>query len=233
MTSTTNGNGRLCNQIIRNMAVHFIAKKYDLYVSYSSQELIEQLGIELFCGTHTYSNTISLTDTNYFLIYNSQLYSNINPNNNFFQTKPIIYMIYQYLQSLQSTIIQKNPYQSRYNNNNDLYVHVRLTDVAHYNPGFEYYQNMICTIQYDKLYLSTDDKTHQIVTNLLETYQGALIEYNEVQTIQFASTCRHIMLSHGTFSAMIGYLSFFSTIYYPKEKHKWYGDLYIDSWKIV
>lgn len=60
-----------------------------------------------------------------------------------------------------------------------------------------------------------------------------LVEYDEITTFQFASSCKHIILSHGTFSAIIGYLAFFSTIYYPEyELNKiWFGDIFsIDNW---
>jgi hypothetical protein len=43
-------------------------------------------------------------------------------------------------------------------------------------------------------------------------------------------------LSHGTFSAMVGYLSFFSNIYYSEyESDKiWYGDIFsIDGWNKI
>ena len=43
MTTTTQYNGRLCNQIIRNLAVSKIAEKNDLFVEYSSYEEIKQL----------------------------------------------------------------------------------------------------------------------------------------------------------------------------------------------
>jgi hypothetical protein len=44
----------------------------------------------------------------------------------------------------------------------------------------------------------------------------------------FASTCNHIVLSGGTFSWLIGFLAFFSkSIYYPRIKNKWYGDIFI------
>ena len=36
MSFTTPFNGRLCNQVIRNLAVSFVAAKSDLKVSYSS-----------------------------------------------------------------------------------------------------------------------------------------------------------------------------------------------------
>ena len=45
MTTTTSYNGRLGNQIIRNLAVSLIAEKHNLYVNYSNNVLIKQLGI--------------------------------------------------------------------------------------------------------------------------------------------------------------------------------------------
>lgn len=52
--------GRLGNQIIRNIAVSLIAEKNDLYVVYSSYNLINNLGIDLFIGKNKHNNTIQL-----------------------------------------------------------------------------------------------------------------------------------------------------------------------------
>ena len=56
MTSTPSGNGRLCNQIIRNLAVSIVAEKHDLHVTYANNDLIKQLGIDLFCGKNIFNN---------------------------------------------------------------------------------------------------------------------------------------------------------------------------------
>ena len=122
----------------------------------------------------------------------------------------------------------------RYNTNNDLFIHIRLTDVSDFNPGINYYLNMIKNITFDNLYISTDEITHNIVETIIRLYPKCnLIQYDEIATIQFASTCKNIILSHGSFSSVIGYLSFFSNIYYPEyEKDKiWYGDMFsIKNW---
>ena len=87
------------------------------------------------------------------------------------------------------------------------------------------------------MYLSTDDINHNIIVKLSELYPSLqIIKYDEIATFKFASTCKHIILSHGSFSALIGYLSFFSNIYYPEyELGKiWYGDMFSidsDNWK--
>ena len=61
------------------------------------------------------------------------------------------------------------------------------------------------------MFISSDENTPPIVQKIIQLYPNAnIIEMNEINTIQFASTCKHIVLSHGSFSAIIGYLSFFS-----------------------
>jgi len=237
MTTTTEFNGRLGNQIIRNLAVSVIAEKHNLKVNYSNKYLINKLGIELFTGINRYRYFQKLTDDNYFKIYNSDnLNCNLNPNSNYFQTKEITNFLYNYLNTdkIKSNIILKNPYKERYNNNNDLFIHIRLGDVEKFNPGIIYYINAIKNIKFHNLYISSDTVKHNIIIELLQLYPYAeLIDYDEITTFQFASTCKNIILSHGSFSAVIGYLAFFSTVYFPEyESDKiWYGDMFsIDNW---
>jgi hypothetical protein len=237
MTSTTGSNGRLGNQIIRNLAVSLLAEKHNLQVVYYNQYLIKKLGIELFNGSNSYTSIQDLTDENYFTIYNSDnLNSNLNPNNNYFQTKEITNVLHNYLHKdkIKSKVILNNPFKDRYKKNNDLFIHIRLGDVAHCNPGIKYYINAIKNVNFDNLYISTDDKNNNMIIELLQLHPSAqLIEFDEITTIQIATTCKHVVLSHGSFSALIGYLSFFSNIYYPEyESNKmWYGDMFsINNW---
>jgi hypothetical protein len=238
MTSTTGNNGRLGNQIIRNLAVSLIAKKFDLYVNYHNNELINKLGIELFSGKQTYDTVHHLNDDNYFTVYmGDKINYNLNPNEAYFQTKEITNLLHEYLHTdiIKSIIIEKNPFNNRYNNNNDLFIHIRLTDTSHFNPGLNYYVNTIKNINFDSLYISTDEPNHPIVHSIIKLYPtcNLIIHYDEITTIQFSSTCKNIILSHGSFSAVIGYLSFFSKIYYPEyEKDKiWYGNMFsIKDW---
>jgi len=233
--SHTNG-GRLGNQIIRNLAVSLIAEKFNLHVTYSSPSSMEELGIPLFCGSNAYEETKPLTEKNYFSVYDSEMVEyNLNPNQSFFQTTNIIKLIYQYIQSKKDSLMEKNKYKDRYSQNNDIFVHIRLTDVKKFNPGLNYYVHTIQQCPFHQLYISTDEPTHEIITQLQQLYpQAILMDSNEVDTIQWASTCKHIILSHGSFSSIIGYLSFFSDVYYPNHTIGiiWYGDLFcIPGWK--
>jgi len=237
MTETIS-NGRLGNHIFRNVAVSLIAEKHDLQVKYFNSALLNKLGLEFFNGNKVHASTQQLSDDNYFNIYNSteQITYNLNPNDHYFQSTPISSLVHNHLNSEQvkTKIIEANPFKNRYNNNNDVVVHIRLGDVSKYNPGINYYMNAIKKINYDNVFITTDDKNDSMVETLLNTVPRAkLIVYDEIQTFQFASTCKHIILSHGSFSAVIGYLAYYSTVYYPSYNvaRLWFGDMFsIPNW---
>lgn len=75
---------------------------------------------------------------------------------------------------------------------------------------------------------------HPMILEIITKYSnGKVINADEITTIQFASTCKHLILSHGTFSAVIGYLAFYSNIHYSEynENTIWHGDIFsIDGW---
>ncbi len=237
MTSTlpSSDYGRFCNQLIRNLAISRVAEKHNLQAVYAHAQKIQKLGINLYSGNNTFDKTIIINDDNYFSINDCEKFeSNLDGNASFFQTQKISKMLHTYLHSIQSSIIAKNPFRSRYNNNNDVCVHIRLSDVAKWNPGLYYYLDTIRSIEFDTLYITTDEPSHAYVQEIRKLYPDSIVlTYDEVETLQFASTCRHIILSHGSFSAVIGYLAFFSVVHYSKyEAGKiWYGDMFsIDGW---
>lgn len=231
-TITTSKRGRLCNQIIRNLCVSLIAKRHDLFVEYSEYDKITSIGIELYIGKKKHKETIILNDDNFFDILNSNNFAyNLDPNLNYFQTHSITNFLFNYLNSedVKNNIINKNPFKNRYNNNNDCFIHIRLTDASQYCPNHKYFIDIINKINYDNIYIATDDSTHDIIYQLKLIFPSiTIINYNDIETIQFGSTCQHIIVSHGTFSAMIGYLGFNSNIYYREidKKNLWHGDIF-------
>ena len=154
---------------------------------------------------------------------------NINFNiktQGFFQKNQITELIHNYLNSdkIMNNIIKNNKYKNRYNNNNDCFIHIRLGDVERYNPGFMYYDYIISKLEFDNLYISTDTENHIIINNLKNKYPNLKIYNSSLDDIiLFGSTCKYVILSYGTFSAVIGYLSFYSNVYYNKysEKYAW------------
>lgn len=234
--------GRLCNQIFRNLALSIIAQKHNLYVHYSNYDTITNLGITLYIGEKSYIDTITLTDDNYFYILSAEnIICNLDANSSYFQTNTISNFLYDHIINVcKLNIKNMNPFKLRYENNNDLCVHFRLTDVSKFNPGIEYY--IKATEQLPEkpnlIYICTDEPTHPYIIQYIEKYPNSLIIHETPsRTIQLGSTCKYIILSHGSFSAIIGYLGFHSTIYYPpfeENKLKWCGDMFsIPGWKCV
>lgn len=238
-TSTLKGGGRLGNHIIRNIALSFVAKKHDLFVEYSFFDAIKKLGIPLHIGAKNHDNMLELNEDNFLKILNQKnLTSNVNCNEAFFQTQFVSDLIFKYLNENKKFIIDANPYKNYYKTNNSLFVHLRLGDICenNHNLPISYYENAINKIPYRKLFLSSDGLGHPIVVNLLNKFKNAEVFHeSEIKTFQFASTCKNVILSHGSFSAFIGWLSFFSNVYYPsinlipKEKIWYKEELFLNK----
>lgn len=85
--SITGGGGRLCNQIVRNIAASIICKKHNKKIKYFMHREIESLGINLYSSTNEYNSTIVLKNNTYFQILNNNVLSNIDFRHDFFKKK--------------------------------------------------------------------------------------------------------------------------------------------------
>ena len=141
---------------------------------------------------------------------------------NFFQTQEITSILHNHLTTNMKNIIDKNPYKERYKSNNDIFLHIRLTDTKKWNMGIEYYIHCINLLKYDNIYIGSDNFNDDLIKKIKTLYPKVIfINKNPIETIQFGSTCKNIILSHGSFSAVIGYLGFFSNIYFMNKKPAW------------
>ena len=213
--------GRFCNHIIRALAASFIAKQRNLKFNYGQYfDKMVSLGIKLYEGTMTYKNPQIITniDIMNYLRHNIPIYKNININTSYFQTKDFSNYLYNYYKDTnnQQSIIDANKFNSRYKNNNDIFIHVRLGDVEHLNQGFAYYDKALKGV-YENGYIASDSITHETCKKLIHKYNLKIIDYNEVETIMFGSTCKNIILTGGSFSYIIGLFGFFSKVYYLRQ----------------
>lgn len=245
MNLTRNNNfyhcGRFGNLFFTGMAMHFIAKKSNLKVAYKQHLLFQQLGIEWFIGMNSYTETIELLDHNFFpfVVSDKPLLKNISIQNNMWcQTKEFACLLGRYFSEeiQKQKIIQHNVFASRYQQNEDVFIHVRLGDIANTDliHPFSYYDTALKEIPFRNGYISSDSIEHSICQALIKKYSLTIINEDEVRTIMFGSTCKYVVLSSGTFSWLIGLLSYYSTVYYPKIVRVWHGDIFIfDDWKEI
>jgi hypothetical protein len=105
---------------------------------------------------------------------------------------------------------------------------VRLGDAVPYCPSYDYYDKVLGKLDFKNGYISSESLDHEICQKLMIKYDLMPLNYDEVDTIMFASTCKYIVLTNGIFGWLIGVFGWFSTIYYPnldlRPKH--HGDVY-------
>jgi hypothetical protein len=244
--ANTHSYGRFANQFIRAMGAHFISKNLNISAEYPF-DMNVLLGLNLHNNDKTVidkskSNTIYLTDNNFMNYINNPTISIqdntiLNLNNIYCQTREHSLKIYEFVNEEKNKlcIINKNKYNTTYNKNNNVFIHVRLGDVIDNNPGANYYKKVLSKIKFDAGYISSDSINHPICTQLINEFKLIPIYLNEIDTIHFGSMCKHIVLSNGTFSWLIGLLGFSSDVYWPEIKKVWHGDIFecMPNWKKV
>jgi hypothetical protein len=246
INTTINGSGRLCNSIFRNIVSSIIAEKNNLCFTYNYKKEHDRLGIELFDkGTIKFQeNTITLSDDDVEkYVEHEPLSFNILTFDHYYQTQYTAKLLRNYFKKHQEIIMSKNIFNKRYNDNNDIYVHVRLGDCVYLNhiAPYKYYDDAISELKSKmdasgiayNLYVSSDTIDHKICKILIEKHKLMPIHYDPVETIMFGSTCKNVVLSLGSYSWVIGVLAYFSDIYYPDPNSlkKWHGDIFIfDDW---
>lgn len=219
--------GRLGNVLLQSVGIRLLAIKFNLKVSeYNNQYKFENIGFKKYSGENSFDSTLDIYDNNLLELLNK---SHIDTNINFdglFQLKDFV-LKYRY--------DIKNSFDITYDEQSidNIFVHVRLDDAQHHNPGYEYYKKCLENTKFNIGYISSDSKDNYIVNKLINEFNLVLYQNNPIDTINFAKNFNKLILSEGTFSWWIGVLSKASEIYYPKysEKPLWHGDIFVyDDW---
>jgi len=233
--------GRFCNHVIRNLFASMLASRFDLTAHYSYQEEIGRLGLSLYSGGVTLqdppaaANDTEVLDTiEGVLALRANKYNFCN-DNCYFQSRRHSTHLRRWLNDRQPAIRAANPFAARYAQNRDTFIHLRLGDVAAFSPGIEYFCKAIAGS--DTGFIGTDSPDHPMVQQLLKERPGLRLfeEPDVVRLLQFASTCQRVVLSHGSFSAVMGYLAFDSIVCYaPYTSTIWCGDMFTQpDWQLI
>jgi len=224
--------GRLGNIFFINLFLNFMSIKWNLRCSYKHESLFNELGIYFKKGKMLYRKNCLVTDDNFLIIfYNKKIEPcNLILKDVWFQTRDFCCILKMYFsnEKIKNKIIEKNAFKNRYNNNNDVFVHLRLGDVSQKTKSNQkYYDELLGELQYTNGFISSDSPDDPFFEELVNKYKLIVIEYDEIKTIMFASTCSKIILSGGTYSWLIGFLAFYAEyIFYPELENKWYGDIF-------
>jgi hypothetical protein len=238
MNTTIGLSGRFCNHVFRNIFASFLAEKGEIKFHYSFLKEITELGIPLYTeGTQVYTKQAFIPGENFMRCLEGPVDYNFSMIQCFAQDPEFAQRLHAWFRTpaVQESLMAANRHKERYHANNDVFVHVRLDDASAWNPGYAFYDRAITESGATSGYISSDSPDHPIVQGLIARHNLQLVEADEVETLMLASTCRHIVLSHGTFSWIMGALGLFSTVYFaPKPTVAWCGDIFVvDSWKII
>ena len=190
----------LPKRFLMNMAISLIAEKRNLEVEYSQEKELEELGIIFYTqGKLRRQKKLRWKD-----VFPTEL--NIG------------HMVSRYFQEntkVQESVTAANPFRAKIGHNHDIFI--RIDSLL----NFEYYDHVLSTLKMDHkkkgfpyfIYLFSDDispLTQPTCRYLLEKHKDIVLfsNLNEVQIIQFACSCAHLILSQDSMSWMIGVLAF-------------------------
>lgn len=223
--------GRLGNVLLQNTGISLLAKKFNYKVyAYPRFEETHEVGIIMYSGSIENYNFKNYDDSNLMELMSCETldhgikYTGYFQNLNFLET---------YKNDLKSLIQPRNVLDIDKKN---VFIHVRLDDAVFANPGIEYYEKALSQINFNEIYISSDSPESSLVQTLIDKYKMKLYNHNPATTITFAKNFNNLILSNGTFSWWIAFLSKAENIFYPELKNSgrmFHPDIYFSDWKCI
>lgn len=228
--------GRLGNRMIQLAAAHVLSKKTGISLSthpvwnYNnthrykttcspdksvSISFIDTFKIKLLSGK-SYTNSFNLDDSNYYEHLDYPLLNTGYLLNGYFQDSRLlcnyrndITKLYQFHEPPKIKINQK-----------DCFIHARIgdllnnsnRDMAYFNPVYLDKELQATRNNFNKVYISSDTIDYPPLVKLINQYGLSVYQTEPLDTILFAKNFNNLILSAGSFSYWMAYLSKASNI---------------------
>ena len=223
-----NYNGRTGNQLFQYVAAYIFAKKFNLKISSSIVE--NNFDLPSLDNGEIGKIVMDVDDSNFMILLESESLELAHYRfTGFYQIKDFILKYKNEIKSL-----FKLNYQNR--NSDEVFVSYRIGDLngLRLMLPFEYYQDALSKLNFNKGSITSDSPDHPNVTNLMKEFNLEIYDASPLDTINFAKNFNNLVLSEGSFSWWIGFLSKAENIYYNERPRFWHGDIFVlPEWKAL
>jgi len=219
--------GRLGNNLIQYLAAFFFAKKHNLKLNSSSEMWGNFFKENNINSGRIGSDFLEINDSNFIdFLEKKEVEDKHYYFNGFFQKK-------EFLQNNENKIKGLLNIGHTQINKDLVFLHYRIGDIQNDRRMLpvEYYEEALSNMNFNGGYISSDSINHKFCIHLIKKYNLIPINMNPSQVIDFGKNFNNIVLSEGTFSWWIGFLSQAETIICNKRDFFWHGDIFLDRWK--
>jgi hypothetical protein len=222
--------GRMGNHLFKYFVAYLFAKKHNLNFStdgFGINQFIKNFGLPTKVDGIVGDEFFEIYDSTYEQLYYSEsvelkryVLKNYFQLGNFFEkNKEVI----------------RNTFNIRYQpqNKENVFVHYRIGDIGQSRSclPYEYYQEALNLLKFSGGYVSSDSPTDERVIRLCNEFGLTTWGKNETKTLLFAKDFNNLVLSEGTYSFWIGYLSNAENIICNERDYNWHGKINQSTWK--
>lgn len=217
--------GRLGNNLFQYAAAYIFAQKFGFALSTAPPNSIFKLptttGIKK-SDSHS-QETIEVGDENFMTLLRQDNVKNANYKfKGFYQIKDFVLEYEDEIRGMFSLDHQeKNP--------SDVFVAYRIGDIVNLRQmlPIQYYQEALTKIGTKSGYITSDSPDHPNVKELSRQFNLKIYEDTADKTIDFAKDFDNLVLSEGSYSWWIGFLSKAKNVYYNDRERFWHGDIFV------
>jgi hypothetical protein len=213
--------GRLGNNLFQYSAAHIFANKFNLTLNTNPPE--NNFGLSKLNGLINDGKTIIVDDDNFMELLSSDKIDSAHYHfTGYFQLKDFILGYHEEIKKL---------FNLKYRDGliDEVFVIYRIGDINGERQmlPIEYYEESLNNIKFNHGYISSDTPDHPNIKKLISKFNLTLYNDTPINTIDFAKNFNKLVLSEGSFSWWIGFLSNAKKIYFNKRERFWHGDIFV------
>ena len=220
--------GRLGNILFQYAAAYIFAKKFD--ISLCSDISPNAFNLPTYNGTRTIESTevTTVNDENFMSFIQKDWMPAVHYLfDGYFQLKDFILNYESEIRGLFNVQYTTVP-------DNNVFVAYRIGDIINQRQMLpvEYYREALQRINPQGGSITSDTPSHPNVLQLAQEFNLKIFQSDPSSTVDFGKNFNNIVLSEGTFSWWIGFLSRAENIYYNERPRFWHGDIFVlPKWK--